>query len=168
MELLICLFIFILKIIETSLGTFRIIILSNGKKILSSILSGVIALIWVISTGLVILDIRESFFRIIFLLLGCMIGSYIGSLIEEKIAIGNHLLITITCDGLGAKICDLLRKNNFAVTVTKARGIENIKNILFIMAPRKKQNKIKKLILSIDSNAMIICESASVIKGGYI
>lgn len=168
MEILICLFILFLKILETSLGTFRIIILSNGKKILSSILSGVIALIWVISTGLVILDIKESFLRIIFLILGCMIGSYIGSLIEEKIAIGNHLLITITCDSLGAKICDLLRKNNFAVTVTKARGIENIKNILFIMAPRKKQNKIKKIILSIDNNAMIICESASVIKGGYI
>ncbi len=168
MEILICLLIFALKVLETSLGTFRIIILSNGKKVLSSILSGVIAFIWVVSTGLVVLDIKKSILRIIFLVLGCISGSYIGSIIEEKIAIGNNLLITITSDKLGKLICNSLRQNNFAVTVTRANGIKEIKNILFIMVPRKKQKDVKKLILNIDKNAMIMSESASIIKGGYI
>ncbi len=73
------------KIIENTLSTLRIIVVSKGNKKLGAILQGFVALIWIFVTGIVIIDISKDFIKVIFFVLGTIIGSYIGSLIEEKL-----------------------------------------------------------------------------------
>ena len=48
------LLIFIMKVIENALATLRVIIVSNGKKLIGAILSLLMSIIWVISTSLVV------------------------------------------------------------------------------------------------------------------
>ena len=72
-------------IIEEALKTLRIIVIANGKKILGAILQFFVALIWIIVTGNVIMNIKNDPIKIFFYALGSLIGSYIGSFIEEKI-----------------------------------------------------------------------------------
>ena len=45
--------IFMAKVIENTLGTLRLIIVANGKKVFGAILQGIIAIIWAISAGIV-------------------------------------------------------------------------------------------------------------------
>ena len=85
--------IFISKILENTLSTLRIIVVSNGKKKLGAILQGLVALIWIFVTGVVIIDINEDIVKIIFFVIGSIAGSYLGSLLEEKIALGTNLVI---------------------------------------------------------------------------
>lgn len=76
--------ILILKILENTLSTYRIIIINKGRKLSGAILQAVITLFWISSTSLVIIDFNKEPIKVLFLVLGAFIGSYIGSLIEEK------------------------------------------------------------------------------------
>ena len=76
--------IFISKIIENTLSTLRIILISKGKKKIGAILQGMVALSWIFATSIVIIDINKDMYKIVFFILGSIIGSYLGSSIEEK------------------------------------------------------------------------------------
>lgn len=76
--------IFLFKFIENTLSTLRIIIISKGKKLFGSILQFIITFVWAISAGLTILKFNNDYLKIIAFCLGSGIGSYFGSLIEEK------------------------------------------------------------------------------------
>lgn len=168
MDIWICLFIFGAKVIETALATFRIIIISNGKKFWGAILSGVISIVWIVTTGMVVLDLARHPLRAVCLALGCLVGSYLGSLIEEKMAMGNNMMIIITNGALGPLMCDDLRRDNYAVTVTKGNGKDSMKHILFVMVPRKQRLEVSAIIKKIDKDAVIITENAQIINGGYL
>ncbi len=141
---MIYLFIFICKILENSIGTLRLIIVSNGKKLEGAILNFILSLIWIISTSLVVLN--NNIYKILIFAIGSLIGSYIGSLLEEKIALGNNMLFVVS------------------KKYKKIKNIENTylinKDILMIMVKRKKRKEIIDKILNIDNKAIIISESA--------
>lgn len=82
--MIICLIIFINKIIENMLGTVRIIVIAKNQKITGAILNGLISLIWILSNSMVLINIDGNPYKILFFCLGAMIGSYLGSSIEEK------------------------------------------------------------------------------------
>ena len=52
--------IFILKIIENTLSTLRLIIVSNGKKKIGAILNGFIATVWIFSISITIIDVNKE------------------------------------------------------------------------------------------------------------
>ena len=138
------LFIFICKILENSIATLRLIIVSNGKKIEGAILNFILSFIWIISTSLVVLN--NNIYKILIFAIGSLIGSYVGSILEEKIALGNNMLFVVS------------------KKYKKLKDIENTylinKDILMIMVKRKKRKEIIDRILTIDDKAIIISESA--------
>jgi len=148
-----------MKTIENILTTFRIIVIANQKKLLGAVLNLITALIWIYSTILVISDINNDPFKIIAFLLGCFVGSYIGSVIEEKIALGDSMITCIT--ELNSKISLKLRELGYQVTSIDGFGFKDRKKILLIILPRKKQYRISKLIKLMDEDATIVSENAS-------
>ena len=67
------------------LSTVRIIVIAKNKKILGAILNGLISLVWIFSTSMVISNINKNIVKIISFCLGAIIGSYLGSIIENRI-----------------------------------------------------------------------------------
>lgn len=148
-----------MKIVENAFATLRLIVLANGKKGLGAFLNLIVALLWIFSTSIVIVDIKKDFLRVVAFALGSYIGSYIGCIIEEKLAIGSNLLICSSSkDQL--KLVDKLRELDFPVTVLEGKDADDDKDILFIMVSRKKQTKAINIIKRIDKKATIIIESA--------
>lgn len=78
------LMILILKILENTLSTMRIIVIAKGKKKLGAFLNFIIALVWILVTGSVIKDVDKDPLKIFFFALGSLLGSYFGSILEEK------------------------------------------------------------------------------------
>ena len=138
------LFIFICKLLENSIATLRLIIVSNGKKIEGAILNFILSFIWIISTSLVVLN--NNIYKILIFAIGSLIGSYMGSILEEKIALGNNMLFVVSKEY--KKISKL--ENTYLIN----------KDILMIMVKRKKRKEIIDKILNIDNKAVIISESA--------
>ena len=144
-------FIFILKVIENAIATLRLIVVANGKKFLGAFLNLIISLIWIISTTLVIINIEKDYFKIIAFALGSFFGSYIGGLIEEKIAIGSNMLFTITKKEKEIKNkLDELNYNSYILN----------DDILVVMIERKKRKDVLNIIRSLDNESIIISETA--------
>lgn len=160
MNILIYLLIFTFKVIENTLSTLRIIVVSNGKKLLGAILQGIVSIVWVISTSLVVINIQKDPFKIISFTLGALIGSYIGSIIEEKIALGTNMITTIINKNLTKKITYALKKQKHEAIIINGKNIYEQKDILIIITKRKKNQNIIKLIKNIDESATIIIENA--------
>lgn len=141
--------IFILKILENALGTLRLIIVSNGKKLEGAILNFILAITWIISTSLVVID--NDIYKILVFAFGSFIGSYVGSLLEEKIALGNNMLFVISKKYNQIKNnLDNLKFDNYVIN----------KDMLIIMVSRKKRKELIDKILKIDNKTKIISESA--------
>lgn len=148
--------IFFLKIFENAVNTLRLLYTSSNQKLLSSLLQMLCSLLFITTTSLVVINIKDDFFIIIVFSLGCTIGSYIGSLLEEKIALGNNIIICIT----ELDIMDDIRNNGYKLTSTKGTGLD-IKNIIFIMTTRKKKRKLVKLLKELDENIFIMSGNAT-------
>ena len=141
--------IFILKILENALGTLRLIIVSNGKKVEGAVLNFLLSVVWVISTSMVVID--NNIYKILVFAFGSLIGSYVGSVLEEKIALGNNMLFIIS------KKYDQIKNK---LNNSKINCYLISKDIVIVMTSRKKRKEVIDLILSIDNQAEIISESA--------
>lgn len=149
--------IFILKIIETTLGTLRLIVVANGKKWFGAILQGVIAVIWVLSAGIVIVNINDDPLKIVFFALGSLVGSFIGSLIEEKIALGSSMITAIIDEKKAQLITRTLRKQKYIIN---SNYINNDKTkTIIIMVHRKRIQRVAKIIKKIDNKAIIVAHN---------
>lgn len=152
--------IFIFKLIEEALRTLRIIVVSNGKKVVGAVLQFFIALIWIIVTGTVILDIGSDPYKIIVYGVGSFVGSYIGSYIEEKIAMGTNVFMVELNNFVADKLISELKKRKYKINTLKSYNGNN--ELLMITSPRKKSNDVISIIRLFDKKANIISEKVKV------
>jgi uncharacterized protein YebE (UPF0316 family) len=135
---------------ENMLATLRLIVTSNGKKVLGAILLLLTSIVWLTSSSVAIVNLDLK--MVLAFSIGSFVGAYLGSFLEEKIALGNHLLFCIS----SKKLSTFLRNNGYIVTSLQGEGIENEKEILFIVIKRKKQKEVINLINSFDNKAIIV------------
>lgn len=167
MQIVIYFTIFISKVIENSLATLRLIVVANGKKVLGAFLQFAIALVWIVVTGMVVVNLTKDPLKIVFFALGSFVGSYCGSLIEEKLAMGDSMLIGITKKDNEDILTSAIRDEGYAVTVLEGNGLEQTSSVLMIVVPRKKRNTVVRMIKNIDHKSMIVTEKIGIVHGGY-
>ncbi len=143
-------FIFSAKLLENAISTLRLIVVSSGKKIFGAILNLIVSIIWIFSTSLAIINIKDIL-NIIAFALGSFIGSYIGSIIEEKIAIGSNMLFIVTKKEITIKEkLDELKYTSFIIN----------DDIILIMVDRKKRKNLLNIIRKMDPDSTIISDKA--------
>ena len=123
----------------------------NGKKILGAFLQFVVSLVWVMVTGVVVTNLLSDPLKVVFFALGSLVGSYIGSIIEEKIALGD---ILINCITNNIKINDYIKSLGYNTTTLKSDN----KDILLFIIPRKKKEEVINNIKLIDKDILIFSE----------
>lgn len=148
------LLILVLKIIENAIGTLRMILVTNGSKHAAAGLQLLCSSIWIISTSIVVINIQKDLLKIVFFILGCTAGSYVGSILEEKMAFGECMIMCIS----SLEIMDQIRECGYNLTSTKGTGI-GIKNIIFIMTTRKKKMKLINTLRKLDPEIFIMSGS---------
>lgn len=166
MNIALYLIIFGCKVLENALATLRLIVVANGKKMLGAILAGSTSILWIFTAGIVLVDIKKDPLKAFFFCFGTFIGSYVGSFIEQKLALGNNVL-TCIIDCNNESLVDQIRNEGYAVTTLQANGMEQNCLVLLIMIPRKKRNEVTKLIKGLDEKAVVIAEKVIPIQGGY-
>ena len=142
-------FVFIFKIIEDALATMRLIVVSNGRKLLGSILQFICTIIWIILTGSVLIDFMNDFGKVIAFSIGSFFGSYLGCLIEERIALGTNSFI-------------IKYNSNLKGLLNDYSHIFLSNDLIMITAPRRKTKNIIRLVKKYDVNASIISEKVKI------
>ncbi|MBU1142501.1 MAG: DUF2179 domain-containing protein [Firmicutes bacterium] len=160
--------IFFSKIIEVAIGTMRIILISKGYKKPGSILAFFEVLLWIFVASTVIMGMTDAPLKGIIYALGFAIGVYIGSIIENKVAVGKILIHVISSKETSVDIISVLRQSGHGVTSLDAHGKDSDRVVLMIFANRKNKQTIIDLIESINSKAVIVANEVSIVSGGYV
>ena len=162
MNILIYAGIFIFKAIEEALRTLHIIVVSNGKKWLGAIVQFFVAIIWLVVTGTVIVDIKEDPLKIFFYAIGSLFGSYLGSVLEEKIALGYVVLMAEVSNEIAMPLIVRLKKSRFGIK--SVLGSKEGTELLMVTSKRKKTDEVIEIIRSFDKDVEIMTESITLVK----
>lgn len=159
--------IFFGKIVEVTFATLRIVLINRGERTKGSIVAFVEVILWLMITGTVLVGFTEAPLKILVFALAFALGNYLGSWLENKIAVGLSTIQIITSED-SAHLLDALRNNDLAVTVVDATGKDGQRKVLEIHLKRNRIPATVKLINKSIKNCVITVRDVKVLKGGYI
>ncbi|MFY9121329.1 MAG: DUF5698 domain-containing protein [Syntrophomonadaceae bacterium] len=163
MELL---FIFFARILDVSLGTIRMILVIRGDKVPAATIGFFEIMVYTVALGLVVGSLDDPVKLIIFCT-GFSLGVLVGSVIEEKLALGYRGLQVI----IDRDHCDLvtiLREAGYPVTCWEATGKSGPKTVLHMVVKRNMIKAVSNHIYEQDPNAFVVLMEPKHFRGGYI
>lgn len=154
-------FIFVLRALDVAMATVRIVLLSRGKKGTAAAIGFFEALIWVIAVARVLSALDDPA-RMVAFAAGFAAGTYIGSMVEEWLAIGQ-VLVRIVTPSSAPPIAALLRERGFGATVVNGDGMQGEVRVIFSVMPRKSVDDVLALVGELSPDAYVtIDDTASI------
>lgn len=156
--------IFLARICDQTIGTIRIVYLSQGDKIIAPILGFFEVLIWVLAIRQIIYNISNvaGYFAYAG---GFATGNFIGVLIEQKIAMGKRVVQIITQRD-ASKLVESLTQRGFGVTNIPAESKRRKVNVIYTVIERMDLNEVLKVIEQCNPNAFYSVENVLAVKEG--
>lgn len=157
--------IFVAKIAHVSLGTIRIIYLTRGQSISAAIIGFFEVIIYLVALSMVLSNI-DQWSNILVYGLGFATGNIVGSMIEEKIAVGFVHVQIITVNNCGT-LEESLRDEGYGVTSMPCYGKEGPHRTLQVLLKRKELPSLLKKMKEFDPDAFISIFDTRKIMGGF-
>ncbi|HOP06462.1 MAG TPA: DUF2179 domain-containing protein [candidate division Zixibacteria bacterium] len=159
---LVPLLIFCARILDVSIGTMRIIVVSRGMRLAAAIMGFFEVLIWLIAIGQVLQHLSGwiSYFSYS---AGFAAGTYVGMTIERRLAKGMSL-IRMVVPGSSGKLVEELIKAGFRVTHLDAQGARGPVHIVFTIVRRRHINRVLALVNEIKPDTFYSIEDVRSIR----
>jgi uncharacterized protein YebE (UPF0316 family) len=159
------LLIFILRMLDVTAATMRVLMVARGRKLNAWILAFIQGFIFVIAIRAVISDIT-SLINILAFAGGYATGTVSGIWLEGKLAIG-HMHMRVISSDRGPELVEHLRKEGFAVTEVAGRGKDGSVSVLNLILMRREVKKVEEFIKSKDDKAFITAEYVKPVSHGF-
>ncbi len=160
------LLIIIVRIIDVSLGTVRMVLIVRGKRMIGAVIGFVEILVWFLVVRAALTADESEFVIAIAYAGGFAIGTYIGVWLEEKLAIGSASIQVIT-KGIREDLVKALRDGGFAVSTVVTQGKDKENLLLMIEVNRKRIQEAKKIIDGVAPDSFVTISDIKQIRGGY-
>jgi uncharacterized protein YebE (UPF0316 family) len=151
--------IFVLRLLDVGMATVRIVLLGKGRRSAATALGFFEALIWVLAVAQV-LDGLDDPVRMIAFAAGFAAGTYVGSIVEEWMALGQSM-IRIVAPTDSPPVADVLRDRGFGATVINGDGLDGEVRITFCVIPRKETQSALNLVHEINPAAYVTVDSTT-------
>jgi uncharacterized protein YebE (UPF0316 family) len=152
--------IFLLRIVDVSVGTIRTIAVVNGRIRVSVLLGFIEVLIWITVISQVIARVKENPLILFAYAGGFATGNAVGIALERKLAFG-YVVIRIISDGKGKEIAERLRAMGQPATVFYGEGRTGPRALVYASCARRDMGKILKAAKTIDPDMFYVVERAS-------
>ncbi|MDO9549227.1 MAG: DUF2179 domain-containing protein [Candidatus Marinimicrobia bacterium] len=160
------LLIFLARVTDVSIGTFRIILISKGKKAVAAILGFIEISVWLLAISQVFQHLTNAACFLAYGL-GFALGNYLGITIEEKIALGQQAIRIITRNTM--EILPMaLRDAGYGATVIQAKGAKGEVNVILCVVPRNQVKDAIALAQEIDPYTFISLQDVRSVNAGFI
>ncbi len=160
------LFIFLSRIIDVSMGTYRVQMIINRRKIAAGIIGFIEILIFILIVSKVIQDIG-NWMNVLAYCGGFAAGTIVGITITEKIS-HDIVSVGVISKNHWPEIEQRLREEGFGVTRNLGYGLYGELQVLRIIIPRNLFPKIRDIALEYDRKAFITSYLIVGKSGGYM
>lgn len=165
--LILALKVFLVRILDVSMGTIRTILLVRGKKFIASFVGFIEISVW-FAVVREALNTDTSSLLIVFAYAGGFsIGTLVGAYLSEKFIKG--VLNVQVISSKSNKLAKFLREHGYAVSVVDIKGIDdtNQKDMLIMEVDKKDFKNLRELIKKGDSKAFVIVNETKFVQNGY-
>lgn len=157
--------IFTINIVYVSFFTVRMIMVMKGQKLLASLISTVEIFVYLMGLSLV-LDNLDNPLNLASYCIGWGTGVYVGSKIEEKLALG-YVTVQIVLDSAQTDISRILREKGYGVTSWEANGKDGQRVVMHVLAKRRNERKLYDTIKDLAPKAFVISYEPKFFQGGF-
>lgn len=159
------LFIFGLRIVDISLYTLRILMVSRGIKPLATVFAFFQSIVFVLAIRTVLTNLDQPFI-VMGYAAGFATGLVVGMLLESRLAIG-YTQLRIISKSRGAEICEHLRESGYAVTEVAGRGKDGTVTLLYCNVRRRDSGQVTQIAASLDPESFITAEALRSVRRGF-
>jgi uncharacterized protein YebE (UPF0316 family) len=154
-QLLLAFTVFLARVADVSLGTFRQAMAIRGKKLYAFLLSFIESLIWIFAVSRVLSGVTEPLTAFAFAL-GFAMGTFVGISIEDLFKIGDQSVRVFTAEG--HVVSTLLRERGYRVTSFEGTGRDGSVQLLFVQVRRREVAKICALSRMADPHCFLVVD----------
>lgn len=133
-SILTCLLVFLARIGDVSLGTLRVVMVTQGRRGRAATLGFFEVLIWVFAVSSVLANLRNPAFAVAYAL-GFATGNYVGLTVERWVAFGRQVVRVFS--RRGDEIAEQLRASGYRVTLFEGRGRDGPVHSLYTETERR-------------------------------
>ena len=160
------LLIFLLRIVDVSCDTMRVLFTVRGKRLIAGMLGFIQALIWIFAVANAIRHL-DSIIHILGYAGGYATGTMVGITIEKAVAYGLSTVRIVSRHG-GVEIAEALRDRGYGVTEVAGQGREGRVEIIDCVVQRAHLDEVMVLIDRWDPDAFVTVEEPKVLRGGSL
>lgn len=153
------LLVFVLRILDVSIGTFRIVVLMRGQVGLAAALGFFESLTWVAAASVVFANLGDPV-RAVAFAAGFGTGVLVGGLVERRVAMGTAF-VRVVAPVDSDQAADMLRDAGFPVTVLNAEGRDGEVRVSFLVLPRRKVKDALALVHEVNPDAFVTVEEVN-------
>lgn len=164
---LLCIKIFIARIVDVSLATFVTLLTVKGKRLAATIIGFIDVLIWFLVVKEALNTEIDSIYIALSYAGGYAAGTFIGATLSN-ILIKGKISVQVVIDETVSNEIEKIRDAGYAVSQVECTGKDNAKKLmLFIEVDKKNLNDLKKIISSIDKNAFMVINETKFVENGF-
>ena len=165
---LVCLIVCSAKIIEISIQSLKTCMMVKGQRLKAAGLGFLECAIWGLVISTIISTLGDNLLLLLFYCAGYATGLFLGSTIENKIALGTSNLELIANDDSTEKITEYLKQNGRGYAVFDGYGSTDKMNMIFIVLPRRDTPEVLREIRRVCNNKVfVVASEVSKYAGGY-
>jgi uncharacterized protein YebE (UPF0316 family) len=157
--------IFFAKLTDVSMGTMRQILIVRGRRGVASISAFFEIMIWILAVSRVITN--WEIYSMFAYALGFASGNFLGSYIEEKIALGYMFAYIVPKKNV-KELAQVLRSAGFGVTLIHGIGLKGPQPVYNVLFRRRDTRRLVNIIKKHDKSAFFTLMDVRSERGGYI
>ena len=154
------LLIFMLRIVDVSVGTMRTIAVVRGRIKVSVLLGFIEVLLWLFAVSQVLLGVTQNAYLLLAYAGGFAAGNAVGIMLERRVALGD-VVLRIILHGGGEDLADALRSR--ARRVVRFHGLDMAGSVtlLYVLCRRREVSELLGVVRGVDGNFFYAVEPLS-------
>ncbi len=164
--LLLALFLFALRVINSAVGTLRLILMARGLRVWTAILGFLEALIFAYVTASIVTDF-SNFPNLIAYCGGFSVGIWVGMAIEARFVV-NYVKVNVIASLNGHEIAAALREIGHGVTALQGTGGKGEVVMLNSVVKRRDVPGLLQSVYAINPDAFVTLEETRSVQHGWM
>jgi len=143
------------RIIDMSLDTIRMVSVVQGRRAFAAILGFFEAVVYICAVAKVLLNMNQPVYALAYGL-GFATGTYLGIVIEQRLAFGKQMVLFLTPKG--RELAEVLRARDYRVAEIKGHTADGDLTILCVEIPRREARNLVRLASVVDERCVFIVD----------